>query len=76
MDVEEYSRGEINGEEANVTSLIHWCWSLLLTFESWMFVGQMSVHDNMQCLRDHEHKLMLYIEKGDILHFWSWITFQ
>ena len=46
MDVEEDSRGEINGEEANVTSLIHWCWSLLLTFESWMFVGQMSVHDN------------------------------
>ena len=45
MDVEEYSRGEINGEEANVTSLIHWCWSLLLTFESWMFVGEMSVHD-------------------------------
>ena len=25
MDVEEDSRGEINGEEANVTSLIHWC---------------------------------------------------
>ena len=47
MDVEEDSRGEINGEEANVTSLIHWCWSLLLTFESWMFVGQMSVHDNI-----------------------------
>ena len=45
MNVEEDSRGEINGEEANITSLIHWCWSLLLAFESWMFVGEMSVHD-------------------------------